>query len=90
MKLGLTPYEELALEKINGCPLCPECGLQMQIDRGRWSCLNERCSIISVDMKKGSTKILTRVVRDSILYSEILRGKEASQISGNVYVGGVG
>lgn len=75
MNVGLSPYEKFDLEEIDGCPKCPECGLKMQIDRGKWSCMNEECSIISIDRKKGHLQTLRRVVRDSILYSEELKAK---------------
>jgi len=64
-------YVNLNVEYENDVPKCVDCGQLMERDRGKWSCMNEYCSVISLEGRKGMFKL----TRDSIT---------ASQISGQV------
>jgi len=54
----------------DGSPICIDCGCCMILDRGKWSCTNQLCSVISLSGREGAFK----VARDSVM---------AGRISGN-------
>jgi len=63
-RTGKRAFIEKHLQKDqHGNPLCPECKSSMVLEHGKWSCQNEKCSVIKIAGRHGKIKIY----RDSVM-----------------------